>query len=33
MQRFLACGVKRQAAALPESAGFSRPGSWLEGEN
>lgn len=33
MKRFLACGIKRRAAALPESAGFSRPGSWLEGEN
>jgi len=29
--RFLACAVKRDAAALPETAGFSRPGSWLEG--
>lgn len=33
MKRFLACGFKRRAVALPESAGFSRPGSWLEGEN
>lgn len=31
MKRFLACGIKREAAALPETAGFSRPGSWLEG--
>lgn len=31
MKRFLACGIKRGAAELPETAGFSRPGSWLEG--
>ena len=31
MGRFLACGVKQAAAELPETAGFSRPGSWLEG--
>lgn len=28
--RLLAAGVKTKAAALPETAGFSRPGSWLE---
>jgi 2-polyprenyl-3-methyl-5-hydroxy-6-metoxy-1,4-benzoquinol methylase len=31
--RFLACAMKRDAAPLPETAGFSRPGSWLEGVN
>ncbi len=30
--RLLACGIKHGPGALPESAGFSRPGSWLEGE-
>jgi 2-polyprenyl-3-methyl-5-hydroxy-6-metoxy-1,4-benzoquinol methylase len=29
--RLLASGLKTQSVALPESAGFSRPGSWLEG--
>jgi len=29
--RLLACAVKGEAVALPEVAGFSRPGSWLEG--
>lgn len=29
--RLLASGIKNQPAALPETAGFSRPGSWLEG--
>ena len=29
--RLLACGRKTEACALRESAGFSRPGSWLEG--
>ena len=33
MQRFLACARKDGAERLSESAGFSRPGSWLEGEN
>lgn len=33
MKRFLACAVKGDACALAESAGFSRPGSWLEGIN
>jgi 2-polyprenyl-3-methyl-5-hydroxy-6-metoxy-1,4-benzoquinol methylase len=32
MGRLLASAVKSRPAALPESAGFSRPGSWLEGE-
>lgn len=30
--RLLACGVKTRTDALTETAGFSRPGSWLEGE-
>lgn len=29
--RLLACGHKTEAQALRETAGFSRPGSWLEG--
>lgn len=29
--RLLACGHKTSACALRETAGFSRPGSWLEG--
>jgi len=29
--RLLACGCKTGARALRETAGFSRPGSWLEG--
>jgi len=29
--RLLACGRKTKALALRETAGFSRPGSWLEG--
>ena len=29
--RLLACGRKTEACALRETAGFSRPGSWLEG--
>lgn len=29
--RLLACGRKSAACALRETAGFSRPGSWLEG--
>jgi 2-polyprenyl-3-methyl-5-hydroxy-6-metoxy-1,4-benzoquinol methylase len=29
--RLLACGRKTEALALRETAGFSRPGSWLEG--
>lgn len=29
--RLLASGIKTEALALPETAGFSRPGSWLEG--
>jgi len=29
--RLLACGRKTEAHALRETAGFSRPGSWLEG--
>jgi 2-polyprenyl-3-methyl-5-hydroxy-6-metoxy-1,4-benzoquinol methylase len=29
--RLLACAVKSQAEVLPDAAGFSRPGSWLEG--
>jgi 2-polyprenyl-3-methyl-5-hydroxy-6-metoxy-1,4-benzoquinol methylase len=29
--RLLASAVKTAAARLPETAGFSRPGSWLEG--
>lgn len=29
--RLLACGRKSEAQALRETAGFSRPGSWLEG--
>jgi len=29
--RLLACAVKGAPVALPEVAGFSRPGSWLEG--
>ena len=29
--RLLACGRKTEARALRETAGFSRPGSWLEG--
>jgi 2-polyprenyl-3-methyl-5-hydroxy-6-metoxy-1,4-benzoquinol methylase len=29
--RLLASGVKTGPVALPETAGFSRPGSWLEG--
>jgi SAM-dependent methyltransferase len=29
--RLLACGRKSEARALRETAGFSRPGSWLEG--
>jgi SAM-dependent methyltransferase len=29
--RLLSASTKTQAKALPESAGFSRPGSWLEG--
>lgn len=28
--RLLACGVKSANEALPDAAGFSRPGSWLE---
>ena len=28
--RLLACGRKTEAQALRETAGFSRPGSWLE---
>ena len=28
--RLLASGIKAEARALPETAGFSRPGSWLE---
>jgi 2-polyprenyl-3-methyl-5-hydroxy-6-metoxy-1,4-benzoquinol methylase len=31
IRRLLACAVKGEAVALPEVAGFSRPGSWLEG--
>lgn len=31
--RLLGCAVKGDAVALPETAGFSRPGSWLEGVN
>ncbi len=31
IRRLLACAVKGEAVALPEIAGFSRPGSWLEG--
>ncbi|MBP8257400.1 MAG: methyltransferase domain-containing protein [Opitutaceae bacterium] len=30
--RLLACGVKTKTGALSETAGFSRPGSWLEEE-
>lgn len=33
MKRFLACARKEDAKRLIETAGFSRPGSWLEGEN
>ncbi len=33
MKRFLACAVKAEAVSISESAGFSRPGSWLEAEN
>lgn len=29
--RLLACGRKKEVRALRETAGFSRPGSWLEG--
>lgn len=29
--RLIACGRKTEALALRETAGFSRPGSWLEG--
>jgi 2-polyprenyl-3-methyl-5-hydroxy-6-metoxy-1,4-benzoquinol methylase len=29
--RLLACGTKTASAPLRETAGFSRPGSWLEG--
>jgi 2-polyprenyl-3-methyl-5-hydroxy-6-metoxy-1,4-benzoquinol methylase len=29
--RLLASGIKTEAVDLPETAGFSRPGSWLEG--
>ena len=29
--RLLACGRKKESRALRETAGFSRPGSWLEG--
>jgi len=29
--RLLASCIKTKPAALPETAGFSRPGSWLEG--
>lgn len=29
--RLLAAATKREARPLPETAGFSRPGSWLEG--
>jgi len=29
--RLLASGIKTEAASLAETAGFSRPGSWLEG--
>jgi SAM-dependent methyltransferase len=29
--RLLACGRKTEVRALRETAGFSRPGSWLEG--
>ena len=29
--RLLACGRKTEARAMRETAGFSRPGSWLEG--
>ena len=31
MGRLLASGIKTKEIALPETAGFSRPGSWLEG--
>ena len=31
--RLLAFGEKKSARRLPENAGFSRPGSWLEGEH
>jgi SAM-dependent methyltransferase len=30
--RLLACGRKTEALELRETAGFSRPGSWLEGK-
>jgi len=30
--RLLAAGTKEEPTRLPEPAGFSRPGSWLEGE-
>lgn len=33
MGRFIGCATKDGAAGFPESAGFSRPGSWLEGIN
>jgi len=33
IKRFLACATKENAACFAETAGFSRPGSWLEGEN
>lgn len=29
--RLLSCAVKKEARAMRETAGFSRPGSWLEG--
>ena len=31
--RLLGHAVKREMSKLPEPAGFSRPGSWLESEN
>ena len=31
--RLLGCAIKGDAMALPETAGFSRPGSWLEDIN
>ena len=31
--RLLGHAVKREISKLPETAGFSRPGSWLESEN
>ena len=33
MKRFLACAKKEEGVFFRESAGFSRPGSWLEKEN